>query len=84
MLYGSYTLDIYSNDVGTCIIVQNCVLGGEARPGGKAKRFTVVYNGKRQYAAVKGPVSHHPTQYTAVPHSIPPDGLLEWHFRYAL
>ena len=42
-------------------------------PGGKAKRFTVVYNGKRRYAAVK----------RAGYHSIP-RGILPFHTQYRL
>ena len=29
--YGSYTLDIYSDDVGSCIFAQDCAVGGKAR-----------------------------------------------------
>ena len=36
-------------------------------PGGKAKRFTAVYNGKRRYAAVKR------TRYHSIPHSVLPE-----------
>ena len=31
VLYGSYTLDIYSDDIGLCIFAQDRALGGEAR-----------------------------------------------------
>ena len=32
-VYGSYTLDIDSDNVGSCIFVQDRALGGEARYG---------------------------------------------------
>ena len=31
LYYGSYTLDIDGDDIGSCIFVQDCALGGEAR-----------------------------------------------------
>ena len=33
VLYGSYALDIDSDDVGSCLFVQDCALGGEAKYG---------------------------------------------------
>ena len=33
VLYGSYTLDIDSDNGGSCIFVQGCALGGEAKYG---------------------------------------------------
>ena len=33
VLYGSYTLDIDSDNVGSCIFVQDRTLGGEAKYG---------------------------------------------------
>ena len=48
-------------------------LSGEIYLGGKAKRFTVVYNDKRRYATVK----------RARYHSIP-RGILPFHTQYRL
>ena len=35
VLYGSYTLDVDGDDIGSCIFVQDRALGGEA----KAKEY---------------------------------------------